>query len=152
MAIRTRATMAYGSERLQLARRILGCLVFFALPITLPAQTPAPARNDDVASLRQQAAAGDAQSEFALGNRYYRGLGVAQNYDQALLWYRKSAGQGFAAAQNQLGTMYQHKWGVERDYKIAAAYYKSAANQGYAPAESNLAYMFQTGQIGRAHV
>ena len=135
-----------GSECLQLARRILGCLVFCALPITLPAQTAAPAPNDDLASLRQQAAAGDAQAEFALGNRYYRGLGIAQDYDQALFWYRKSADQGFAPAQNQLGSMHQHKWGAPRNYKLAAAYYRKAANQGYALAEYNLAGMFESGQ------
>jgi len=90
----------------------------FALVITGSAQAPArdsaQMQNDDLSSLRQQADAGNAQAQFALGNRYYRGLGIPQNHDQAVMWYRKSAEQGFAPAQNQLGTMYQHKWGVER--------------------------------------
>src|SRR6185437_10925724 len=115
-----RALAANRSARFQATRKLLCCSAFFTCVLPLAAQTPAPAPNDDLATLRQQATAGDAEAEFALGNRYYRGLGVPQNYDQAILWYRKSAGQGFAPAQNQLGTMYQHKWGVERDYKIAA--------------------------------
>jgi hypothetical protein len=41
--------------------------------------------------LRGSAAAGDAQAQFALANYYYRGLGIPQDYYQALIWYRKSA-------------------------------------------------------------
>lgn len=112
-----------------------------AMNLSLAAQVPA----DDLASLQQQAGAGDAQAEFALGNRYFRGLGVPQNYGQALDWYHKSAAQSFAPAQNQLGAMYQHNLGVPHDYRLAAKYYESAAKQGYAPAECNLAGMFESG-------
>jgi TPR repeat protein len=97
-------------------------LCMFALVISVAAQAPAPATatDSDLSSLRQQAAAGDVQAQFALGNRYFRGLDLPLDYGQALFWYRKSAGQGFAPAQNQLGSMYQHKFGIERNYKIAA--------------------------------
>ncbi len=85
--------------------RLASAFSVVALSITLAAQTPPPVPKDDLASLRQRADAGDAQAQYALGDRYYRGIGVAQNYTQALFLYRKSAGQGFAPAQNQLGGM-----------------------------------------------
>jgi TPR repeat protein len=90
-------------------------------PIQTPTQatTAAPPQDNDFYSLREPAAAGDAQAQFALANYYYRGVGVPQDYVQALFWYGKSASQGFAPAQNQLGNMYQHKFGVPRDLQAS---------------------------------
>src|SRR5512137_697502 len=110
-------------------------------PLQASTQPTAPPPDNEFYALRQPAAAGDAQAQFALANHYFYGLGVAQDYRQALLWYNKSANQGFAPAQNFLGYMYQHKFGVPRNYKRALAYYRSAANQGYALAEYNLGGM-----------
>src|SRR6266851_4444386 len=128
MSFRTRATIA--------------ALFVFAVvsaaraqaPVQTSAEATAPPPDNDFYSLREPAAAGDAQAQFALANHYYRGLGVPQDYTQALTWYLRSANQGFAPAQNQLGNMYQHKFGVPRDYKRALAYYRSAVSQGYAQA------------------
>jgi TPR repeat protein len=112
---------------------------------TTSTQATAPPPDNEFYSLREPAAAGDSQAQFALANHYFRGLGVPQDYGLALIWYRKSAGQGYAPAQNQLGYMHQHKFGLPRDYKRALNYYRLAANQGYALAEYNLAAMFQSG-------
>ena len=116
-------------------------------PIQTPTQatTAAPPQDNDFYSLREPAAAGDAQAQFALGNHYFSGVGVPQDYGQALLWFTKSANQGFPPAQNQLGYMYQHKFGVPRDYKRAVAYYRSAAKQGYALGQYNVGGMFEDG-------
>jgi uncharacterized protein len=81
-----------------------------------------------------------------LGSRYFDGRGVAQDYGQALIWYRKSADQGYAPALNQLGYMHQHKFDLPRDYKHALNYYHLAANKGDAQAEYNLGVMYQSGQ------
>jgi TPR repeat protein len=114
--------------------------------LVLTARHPsAQAPSDDFDTLRVSAAAGDAQAQFGLANHYYGGLGVPQDYRQALLWYSKSANQGFAPAQTKLGSMYQHKWGVPRDYKRALAYYRSAAKQGDALAEYDLGAIFEDG-------
>ena len=110
------------------------------------AQEPAPAapsQANDFYTLQKQADAGDAQAQFALGNYYFRGRGVAQDYTQALIWYRRSADQGFAPAQNQLGNMYEHDFGVKTDYARAITYYHSASDQGYALAQYNLANMLE---------
>jgi TPR repeat protein len=57
------------------------------------------------------------------------GHGVAQDYSQAVLWYRKAAEQGSAFAQYNLGVMCHEGQGVTQDYveahkwlNIAAAY------------------------------
>ncbi len=44
-----------------------------------------------------------------------RGDGIAQDYGEAMGWYRKAAGQGFARAQYNLGVMYGKGRGVPRD-------------------------------------
>jgi uncharacterized protein len=88
--------------------RLTAAFSVFVLVITAASPAPVPAQDDDLSSLHQQADAGDAQAQFALGNRFYQGIGVPQDYNQAPFLYRKSADQGFAPAQNQLGAMYQH--------------------------------------------
>ena len=60
---------------------------------------------------------GDAIAQFIVGELYQRGLGVRQNYDQAIKWYKKSANQGDVDAQYNLGKLYQHGEGVKKDYK-----------------------------------
>src|SRR5712691_10293523 len=114
-------------------------------PVQTSTQATAPPPDNEFYALREPAAAGDAQAQFALANHYFYGVGVPQDYSQALLWYNKSANQGFAPAENLLGYMYQHKFGVPRDYKRALAYYRSAAKQGYALGEYNLGVLFEDG-------
>ena len=43
------------------------------------------------------------KAQFNLGNRYAKGLGVPQDYKEAVKWYRLSAEQGVAQAQYNLG-------------------------------------------------
>jgi len=137
----------------------------FAAAITVhaqaPAQNPAPAPapapiespsdatplslNNEIDALLGPAEAGDAQAQFALGSHYFDGRGVAQDYGQALAWYRKSADQNYAPALNQLGYMQQHKLGLPLNYKRALYFYRLAASKGYARAEYNLGAMYQSG-------
>jgi TPR repeat protein len=122
-----------------------------------PAQKPAPApveapsdatplsADNEIYPLLGPAEAGDAQAQFTLGNHYFDGRGVAQDYGQALAWYRKSADQNYAPALNQLGYMCQHKAGLPFNYKRALYFYRLAASKGYARAEYNLGAMYQSG-------
>ena len=110
-----------------LSRATIAASIVLALVSAAKAQGPAQTSTqatpllpeNEFYSLRGPAAAGDAQAQFALGNHYFYGRGVAQDYRQALLWCSKSANQGFAPAQNLLGYMYQHKFGVPRDSKAS---------------------------------
>jgi TPR repeat protein len=38
---------------------------------------------------------GDQLAQFKIGLLYYNGKGVAQDYAQAMSWYRKAADQGY---------------------------------------------------------
>jgi len=63
-------------------------------------------RGDYAAALRlwrPLAEEGDAQAQFNLGKMCHDGLGVAQDYKEAVKWYRLSAEQGLAPAQNSIG-------------------------------------------------
>ena len=70
---------------------------FFAFALVSTARAQAPVQNstqptaqppdNDFYAVRLPAAAGDAQAQFALANHYFYGVGVPQDYSQALLWY-----------------------------------------------------------------
>ena len=63
---------------------------------------------------------------------YSHGKGVAQDYGQAVKWYRKSAEQGFAQGEFNLGVMYGYGRGVAQDYNEAIKWYLKAAEQSNA--------------------
>jgi hypothetical protein len=44
--------------------------------------------------------------QFNLGSLYYQGLGVSQDYQEAVKWMRRAAEQGHVSAQTTLGTIY----------------------------------------------
>ena len=78
------------------------------------------------------------KAEYSLGEKYYSGEGVPQDYTKAAEWYRKAAEQGDAGAQYNLGNMYANGEGVPQDYTKAAEWYRKAAEQGDADAQYNL--------------
>ena len=68
--------------------------------------------------------------QFLLGYMYEEGHGVAQDYTQAVRWYRLAAAQGMDAAQYNLGLMYGRGRGVEQDYVRAHMWFNLAAVSG----------------------
>jgi TPR repeat protein len=66
--------------------------------------------------LRERAAAGDPDAQFALGKNYEGGRsGLKKDYAEAANWYRKSADQGNAYAQASLGILYHSGKGLPHD-------------------------------------
>jgi TPR repeat protein len=51
-----------------------------------------------------------------LGGMYANGLGIPQDYQEAVKWYRKGAQQGNVNAQNNLGRMYATRLGIQQDF------------------------------------
>jgi TPR repeat protein len=94
----------------------------------------------------KKAEAGDAEAQFNLGNKYWNGQGVPQDYKEAVKWYLKAAEQGLAEARALLGVMHADGQGVPQDYKEAIKWYTKAAEQGYAKAQFNLGVMYDNGQ------
>jgi Sel1 repeat len=101
---------------------------------------PAAAQNEPTIDPQElaEAKAGVAVAEYKLGYDYYLGRGIAQDYAQAAIWWRKAAEQGYASAQNNLGVMYNRGQGVPQSY--ADAYFWE--NLAAARANGSLQAMF----------
>ena len=93
----------------------------------------------DVDDCRVKAEQGDSKSQFILGLMYHKGLGVPQDYKEAIKWFRLAAEQGYAEAQYNLSLKDADGRGVPQDYKEAVKWFRLAAEQGYSSAQYNLA-------------
>lgn len=91
------------------------------------------------------AQSGDAEAQYRLGEKYYCGQGVEEDFKLAVKWYRKAADQGNAEAQNELGEMYRYGFGVEEDYKEAVKWFRKAAEQANRDAMLSLSIMYSNG-------
>jgi len=73
---------------------------------------------------------GHVAAQSIVGNMFYRGNGVKQDYPEAFKWFNKAAKQGFADAQYWLGVSYYKGQGVKQNYSEAFKWFKKAAKQG----------------------
>lgn len=73
---------------------------------------------------------GDAYSMGMLGDRFYYGKNVKQDYAKAVEWYQKAAELGVELAQYNLAGCYEEGRGVAKNRTIALDWYKKAAAQG----------------------
>ena len=88
----------------------------------------------------------EASTQYLLGQAFYYGRGVLQDYEKATMWYRKAAEQGYADAQNSLGICYAKGRGVPHNESKAVYWYRKAAEQGHADAQNNMGYRYSTGR------
>ena len=91
------------------------------------------------------AEAGRAEAQNNVGHFYEQGLGVAQDYQQAINWYLKASEQGLAAAQHNAGMLYYNGTGVEQDYVQAFILFEKAAQQDVIEAQYMLGLMYHQG-------
>lgn len=113
-----------------------------AQPLANTESTPSA---ENIATLKEQAATDDAETQFHLGTLYETGNGVPQDYAQAVLWYRKAAEQNLAIAQYRLGVLYANGVGVPLDKAQSASWFQKAAAQGYVYAQVMLGSDYLTG-------
>ena len=95
---------------------------------------------------RKAAEKGNARAQNNMGNRYFNGKCVGQNYVEAVKWYRKSAIQGYPGAQENLGDCYFNGQGVAQNLGEAFNWYTKAAEQGLAKAQFNLGLCYSEGK------
>ncbi len=104
---------------------------------------------EKIATADAIAACTDAVNRFPTTNRFYYQLGrahfAAQNYDAALMNYKRAFELGSARALFTLGTIYDHGDGMERDPVRARFYYEIAAQKKFAPAIVSLGVLYETG-------
>ena len=89
---------------------------------------------------------GNADSQNQLGDAYYDGIGVEQDYIQAFEWYLRAAEQGHGKAQYNVAYAYANGIGTQKNTSEAIKWYGKSADQGIALAEYVLAKMFIGGQ------
>ncbi|EIJ34419.1 SEL1-like repeat protein [Thiothrix nivea] len=108
---------------------------------------------------------------FSLGEAYFYGDGVQQDYTQALHWFEQAAAQGCSEAMDKLAEMYREGQGVGQDYlqvlhwryeaaeqwasnplhvvlrelRLPLQWYVDAAQQGHSVAQYILGLMYQYG-------
>jgi TPR repeat protein len=79
--------------------------------------------------MKKAADQGMPEAQFAVGEAYRKGEGVATDHRSALHWYLKGARQGLAAAQIAAGAAYRDGKGVKRDARLASKWLRKAAKQ-----------------------
>ena len=91
---------------------------------------------------------GDAEAQRNLGNCYYSGTGVSQNYEEAVKWYRKAAEQGDAEARVILGVRYELGEGVRQNAQMGPALFRKPARQARLPYGLRSFYPAALGRAG----
>jgi len=106
-------------------------IAMLPLLLLLFATTQANAQTAEIEALLVKAEQGDAAAQNNLGNMYFSGTGIPQNYSEAVKWYRLAAEEGWGnGAQFRLGYMYANGFGVAQDISKAYAWFSVAAAQG----------------------
>jgi len=104
-------------------------------------------RGDHAAALvqlRKIAESGDPLAEFYVGFSYDRGLGIEQDFTEAVRWYGKSAEHGLPVAQNNLAVKYARGQGIAKDQVQAFKWFIIAGELGSEPASLNLKKLEKT--------
>ena len=90
---------------------------------------------------------GDVIAQLKLGEMYFYGLGVEQNYDKAMGWIRKAAKQGNPRAQYYLGENHLKGLVYGKNFRRAVKWYSKAAEQEDADAQFALGTLYETGIV-----
>lgn len=89
---------------------------------------------------------GKNESQKKLGDMYFYGEGVPQNYQMALEWYERSAAQENVEALTRIGDLWYEREDGKRDYAIALKYYLQAASKGNSFSQYSAGWMYYYGQ------
>ena len=86
-------------------------------------------------------------AKFMLGYAYYKGIGVEQNYYEAVNLIRDAANADFDEAQYVFATIYMNGEGIAQNYGNAVKYYRMAIAQGNVQAMMDLAEILKEGKV-----
>lgn len=101
-----------------------------------------------IEELKPLAEKGLANAQRALGDRYYKGWGVEQNYQVAAAWYEKAYEVRNWLAAVRLARMYQFGLGVEKDESRALALLTKATEKDLSLAAGILGECYEKGELG----
>lgn len=121
--------------------------VLVAIAFALSATTVmAGGDTNDLEKLKKDAERGNAEAQFSLGVKYYKGKDVTKNLREAARYFKLAADQGNASAQSWLGECYFDGEGVQQNYQEAVKYLKLAAEQGKSRAQYYVGYCYSNGK------
>ncbi len=86
-----------------------------------------------------------AEEQYDLGVKYDNGVGVPEDDQEALRWYRLAADQGYAQAQVAVGAYYFLGEILPEDFQEGVRLFRLAANQGSLEGQLALAWLYQEG-------
>lgn len=104
-------------------------ITLFILLGSAPPVFSEPRESDAIRTIKSKAEQGDKEEQFSLGEKYYSGEDVPQDYNEAIRWLTKAAEQGHIKSQVFLGLMYAGGIGVTKDPKLAGEWFSKAAEQ-----------------------
>jgi hypothetical protein len=131
-------------------------LISFACCALLSAQISFSVRHADDSNfetVKKSAEQGDAEAQIKLAGAYFKGEGVAKDYQQAaewiveaVNWYRKSGEEDFVEAELELGRLfYFGDTGIAQNYPEARKWLTKAAEHGKAWAQNTLGVIYLSG-------
>jgi len=101
---------------------------------------------ESITSLRERAAAGEAQAQYDLGVAMLCRRGLAHDSGEPARWLQGAAEQGHVGAQSVLGWMLMSGSRIRRDDTLATNWLRRAAEAGDTAAQNNLGVLYATGQ------
>lgn len=88
--------------------------------------------------LSVSALAGDAESQYTLGNMYYTGEEIDRDVDQAAYWFKEASKQMHPEAMCALGVCFLNGEGVDKNEGTGMGFIRQAAKHGSKTAEKLL--------------
>lgn len=67
---------------------------------------------------------------YLLGDKYYSGYKIEQDYDLAMFYFRMAARFNYGRAEFNIGKMYEDGLGIIKNYEKAIEWYKLASTHG----------------------
>ncbi len=103
------------------------------------------ASKTSLTSLKEKASGGDKRACLKLGNMFFFGNEVIQDYYEAFHWYYNAAVNGSPSAQFNLAICYDQGLGIEKNQLEAFKWYQKAARANIIQAKFNLAMYYKDG-------
>jgi TPR repeat protein len=121
-------------------------MVYLILTGVLLSRSPADNVPLDLSGLKEKSAAGDPNSQFALGRAYLRGEGTIRDIPEAYQLLRTASESGHMEARGAYGFMIAKGMGTTTDEKAGFALIQEAAGAGIVSAVLNEGIMTMKGQ------
>jgi hypothetical protein len=137
-------TLQVEKSSLLLNKFIADQVSYFNLPKYLPRHLVT--KNGILSSVKWcklRACEKDPASQCNLGNMYYKGFKVKQNYALAFKYYLKAAKGGCGIARDNLATMYEKGHGISPDYATAVNWQLAAVRRGHEKAKEKIKHYVQ---------